>query len=104
MDYRLIITEKAEDLLDGLINYLLFRLKNEMAAIHLLDNVDKIYVRLEENPYQFPESKDEYLKRFGYREAVLGDMDYVVVFRIEDHEVFIVGFFHQLEDYRRKMR
>lgn len=40
MKYRLIITERAETLLDGLVRYLLNDLQNEDAAIHLLDSVE----------------------------------------------------------------
>ena len=38
--------------------YGLYRLKNTQAAVHLFDSIDRIYDRLEENPFQFPESRD----------------------------------------------
>ena len=63
MAYRLRVTEHAEELLDDLVYYLIFRLKNDQAAAHLFDEIEKIYVRLEENPYQFPKSRDVYLNR-----------------------------------------
>lgn len=53
MVYKLNITEHADSLLNALLYHLLFSLKNEQAARHLLDEIDKIYVRLEENPLQF---------------------------------------------------
>jgi hypothetical protein len=73
MDYKLIITERAEELLDKLVYYLLYNIRNEQAAIHLLDSVDEIYDRMEENPFQFPECRDIYFSHLGYREAVLAD-------------------------------
>ena len=103
MDYKLIITEKAEELLDNLIYHLIYRLKNDQAAVHLLESVGQIYSRLEENPYQFPESRDINLQRLGYREALLSDMDYVIIVRIEETFVYIAGIFHQLENYRKKV-
>lgn len=103
MDYKLIITEHAEEVLDGLIYYLINRLKNESAATHLFDSIEKIYDRLEENPYQFPECRDQYLKRMGYREAVVTDMSYLVIFRIEKCHVYVVGIFHGLENYQDKL-
>ena len=42
MDYKLILTEKAEELLDNLIYHLVYRLKNTQAAVHLFDNIDRI--------------------------------------------------------------
>ena len=78
-------------------------MKNDQAAAHLLDCIDRIYERLEENPFQFPESTDMNLRRMGYREAVLTDMDYVIIFRTEKSSVYVVGIFHQLENYRKKV-
>ena len=68
-----------------------------------MDCIDRIYERLEENPFQFPESTDVNLIRMGYREAVLTDMDYVIIFRVEESSVYVVGIFHQLENYRKKV-
>lgn len=103
MNYKLIITERAEELLDGLVRYLLYQIKNKQAAVHLLDSVEQIYSRLEENPLQFPQCRDAYLSQLGYREAVFTDMKYLVIFRIEEDTVYIVGVFHELEQYRNKL-
>lgn len=83
--------------------HLVFRLKNKQAATHLFRSIGKIYDRLEENPFQFPKARDVNLFRLGYREAVLPDMGYVVIYRIEETSVYIVGIFHQLEDYSKKI-
>ncbi len=40
MAYKLIITERADELLDNLIHHLIYRLKNEQAARHLLDGIN----------------------------------------------------------------
>ena len=50
MVYRLNVTEHADDLLDHLMYHLIYRLKNEQAAKHLLDGIDMIYDRLEAYP------------------------------------------------------
>ena len=103
MDYELIISERADELTDRLTSYLLNNLKNSGAATHFLDELDLIYDRLIDNPYQFPDSPDEYLFLRGYREALFETMQYKVIYRIEGHQVLIVGVFHTLEDYRRKV-
>ncbi len=36
MDYKLVISEYADELLSNLIYYLIYRLKNEQAARHLI--------------------------------------------------------------------
>ena len=103
MAYKLIISEHADKLLDQLIFHLIYRLKNEQAAKHLLDEMDKVYDRLEENLRQFHLSGDRYLAKKGYREAVVSQMNYVVVFDINGDCVDILGVFHQLENYRGKL-
>lgn len=103
MHYNLIITERAEELIDERLNYLVHKLKNEQAARHLLDGIDKIYDRLEDNPFQFTDSRDPFLKSKGYKEAFISDMDYVLLFIVEDNTVFVAGFFHQLENYYSKI-
>lgn len=103
MTYKLIITERADELTDKLVGYIINKLKNKEAASHLLDELDEIYIRLSDNPYQFPESSDEYLYSKGYREAHFSEMSYKVVFRIEENKVYIVGIFHDLEEYEKKI-
>ncbi|CUX14924.1 type II toxin-antitoxin system RelE/ParE family toxin [Clostridium sp. C105KSO13] len=103
MHYNLIITDRADELIDERVNYLVNRLKNQQAAAHLLDGIEQIYDRLEENPYQFADCRDIFLKSKGYKEAVVSDMDYIMIFRIEEMDVLVVGFFHQLENYNLKL-
>lgn len=54
MAYKLFVTAHADELIDKLIYYLLHQLKNEQVARYLLDGIEKVYRRLEENPLQFP--------------------------------------------------
>ena len=103
MAYKLIVTERADELIDRLTAYLINKLKNPDAAAHFLDELETIYDRLEENPYQFSESRDEYLYLRGYREALFQEMKYRVVFRTDEQAVYILGVFHTLEDYGRKV-
>ena len=56
-----------------------------------------------ENPYQFPKSRDMYLAKKGYYEAVIPQMNYIVIFDVRKDIVNIVGIFHQLENYLSKL-
>lgn len=103
MAYNLNITEHAEELLDNLVYHLIYRLKNQQAARHLLDGIDSIYDRLEDNPFQFPSSMDSYLAKKGYHEAVVPQMNYIAIFDIREDTVNVVGIFHQLENYQNKL-
>ena len=103
MAYNLIITQRADELIDRLTSYLVKNLKNPDAAARFLDELDTIYIRLEDNPYQFAESKDEYLFMRGYRDALFEEMNYHVVFRVDAQSVYVLGVFHMLEDYAKKL-
>lgn len=80
MAYKLIITEHAEKLIDKLVSHLLHHFKNQQAAVHLLDGIDIIYNHLKENPFKFPISKNIYLADKGYREALVPQMKYIIIF------------------------
>ena len=99
MGYSLNITDAAEHQLDNLVQYLLFELQTPSAASHLMDEIQKIYLRLEDNPYQFPVSSNPHLKIKEYREAIVNNMSYVVIFRIDNECIYVIGIFHQLENY-----
>ncbi len=103
MAYKLEITEHANELLDNLAYHLIFRLQNRQAASHLLEEIHHIYDRLEDNPAQFPISRDEYLAAKGYHDAILPDMNYVVIFEFDETTVRVMGIFHELENYKRKL-
>ena len=103
MAYKLNVTEHAEGLLDNLVYHLICRLKNEQAAKHLLDSINAIYDRLEINPFQFPECRDVYLAKKGYREAIVSTMNYIIIFDVRADVINVVGIFHQLENYPNKL-
>ena len=103
MAYNLIITKRAEELLDDLIYQLINRYKNEDAAKRLLNHIGCINDRLIDNPYQFPLIRDRYLSMKGYRVAMIPKMKYVLVFDIRVDTVFVLGIFHQLENYWMKV-
>lgn len=104
MAYKLNITEHADELLDNLVYHQIYRLKNKQAAKHLLDGIDVIYDRLEVNPFQFSECRDVYLTKKGYREAVVPQMNYIIIFDVRADDVNVVGIFHQLDNYPNKLQ
>ena len=104
MAYSLIITERAEEQLDSIVFYLLDSLRSRQGAVHFLNCVDDIYERLLYNPYQFPASNDGYLCSKGYREAIMAEMQFKMIFRVDDENVSIFGIFHDRENYIEKIK
>ena len=104
MAYNLVTTDEMDSLLDNCVYYLLNKLKSEQAAKHLLTGVDKIYDELEDNPYLYRESQDPFMNALHYREAKVPEMDYVIVYKIVESDVYILGIFNTRENYSDKMK
>lgn len=106
MNYKLTITDRAEELLDHILYYIINQLKNPQAAGNLIGEIEHVYSNLEYNPKMYAYSDDTFLKSRGYRKAVIPHYDYVIIFRIDEEtaSVYIVGFFHDLELYKNKLK
>ena len=105
MKYKLIITDRAEELLDHILYYIMNQLKNPGAAGRFMSETEHVYDNLEHSPEIYPYSDDTFLRSREYRKAVVPHYDYVIIFRIdkESNTVYIVGFFHNLELYKDKL-
>lgn len=101
MAYKLIITDRADADLDGIIDYIAFELSNPPAATALLDRVSACYDRLEENPHLYALTPHPVFQTLGIRRAPVGG--YNVFFRIADGEVHIVRILSDLEAIEGKL-
>lgn len=105
MDYKLIVTEHAEELLDHILYYIMYQLKNSEAAGKLMDQIEKVYDNFGSNPQIYAYAEDLHLISKGYRKAVIPHYNYVIIYRMEEESrtVYIMGFFHNLELYKNKL-
>lgn len=104
MAYNIITTDEMDLLLDKCVAYLFKKFKNEQAASHLLSSMEIIYDNLETNPNIYRISNDPFMKSMGYHEAKIDDMDYMIIYKVVDNNVYILGIFHTLENYAEKMK
>lgn len=105
MHYKLIITGRAEELLDNILSYIVNKLKNPQAAGNFLTEIEHVYNNLEGSPEMYPYLEEPGMKLKGYRKAVVPHYDYIIIFRmVEDtHTVYVMGYFHSLESYKNKL-
>ena len=105
MGYKLEITQKASELLDRFLAYLLNQLKSDQAAKHLLSGIEEIYDRLAEDPWKFPVCIDYVLRKREYRKAKIPGMAYLMIYRVNEdiRTVYVMGIFHELENYGSKL-
>ena len=101
MNYKIIHSVPADLDLDGIIHYIIFRLKNSTAARDLLEEYEKKLAGLRQNPRLYGLSQIERLARLGYRRFAFGN--YIAFYTIdeENRQVYIVRIFYQKQDYEK---
>ena len=98
--YRVDISDRADYELDRILSYIAEDLAAPQAAASFVDEVYECYDRLEENPYIYEACRDPRLNKEGYRRAVI--KNYVMLYKIYDHELIIVHhFFYGGQDYAK---
>lgn len=101
MAYKLYITDSANGSLDEIVDYMVNKLKNPKAAIDFLDEVQKKYKKVTENPEMYELVRDSRLAMKGYRKIPVDN--YVIIYMVdhEEKEIEIRDIFYCGEDYRR---
>lgn len=103
MDYRLIISERADEQLDNIIRYVADESQNQSAAAAILNDISAAYSKLSYMADSFAVCEDPYLASRGYRKYRLADHNYVILYFVDKETVYIAGIFHMREDYVRKL-
>jgi len=101
--YDLLLTEIAEQDLDGIVDYITGKLANPAAACALLDKIEECYGFLKSTPRMYNECADAYLKSRGYRKALINN--YLLIFRIDEkaQAVYVLRFFYGGQDYIKQL-
>lgn len=101
MAYKLNVTELAHEDLSNIISYMAVELSNKPAAIHFIEEVEKCYGRLKENPLIYEECRDPRLKMEGCRKIAINH--YVLVYKINEpaKTVIVYRFFYGRQDYTK---
>lgn len=97
--YRVIITELANNDLEGIVSYLLEELLSPVAAANLLNEIEKAYEHLSTNPLMYEVCHDVRLAKDGYHRVVI--KNYVLIYKIDEKlkTVNILRFFYGAMDY-----
>lgn len=103
MDYKIVVTEDAEEDLERYVRYLLFVKENMQAAKNLLDDFEATKICLSSVAGSLRLCDNPKLKKQGYRRINFLSHRYFILYRIEDAIVLIDNIFHELQDYENKM-
>lgn len=101
--YSLNVSELAHSDFDTIVKYIAIQLGNPTAATNLLDEVEKCYGNLQNNPFIYERCHDPRLEKEGYRKAII--RNYVLIYKINetDKTVTIYRFFYGAQDYIKQI-
>jgi len=99
--YKLVVSELAHKDLDNIVSYISVDLASPMAATNFLDEVEKCYNYLKDNPFMYERCYDSRLEQEAYRKATI--KNYVLVYKVDESArvVIIYRFFYGAQDYVR---
>ena len=103
MDYKVIVTEDAEQDLDRFVRYLLFEKRSEQAARNLLDDFEKTVACLFHVAGSLKECENPRLRKLGYRRINFLEHRYFMMYRLDGNMAIVDNVFHELQDYENKM-
>lgn len=103
MDYRVVVTEEAEEDLNRFIQYLLFVKKNHQAAINVLDDFEDTVEMLKHVAGSLKMCDNPRLEGLGYHRINFQKHRYFMLYRIENDVVYVDDIFHELQDYENRM-
>jgi addiction module RelE/StbE family toxin len=99
MAYKLAVSKDAHRDVDEIAGYIAHELKNTRAAAGFLDDVERSYRGVVENPLMYGLCGDERLHRGGYRKIVI--KHYLIIYRVDEAKktVFVVRVVYGARDY-----
>lgn len=97
--YTLIFSEKINYDVVSSISYIKNILNAPMAAIRHLEELEKKYIKLEENPFVRPLVQNKFLASEGIRSIMV--KNYMLIYKIneEDNTVYLYRFMYSRRDW-----
>jgi len=99
MAYKLNISKDVHNDIDSIVTYISHELKGLQAADSFLDDIEKSYRNIVDNPFMYALCNDELLHRKEYRKITI--KNYLIFYRIDEptKTVFVVRIIYSARDY-----
>lgn len=94
----------AEMQFRDIIDYLLYELENQQAAINVVNDFDDTIARLSHTAGSLKLCDDRVLRAKGYRTIHFKKHRYLMVYTIDEGTAYIEGIYHDLQDYENALR
>ena len=82
MAYNLFVSKEAHEDIDDIVHYIAEELVNPTAAVAFLNDVEKCYHAVVQNPSMYSFCHDTRLSSKGYRKIVV--KNYLILYRVDD--------------------
>lgn len=99
MEYKIVLTRRAQLDFRNITHYLLYELKSEQAAISVTNDMEKTIERLSYTAGGLKLCEDPQLRDLGYRTIYFKLHNYFILYRIQDGVVYVDAIYHDLQDY-----
>lgn len=99
MDYEVVLTDKARVQLDHMIGYILLELKNEQAALNVMEDAEETKLRLSRVAESLKLCDDPALRNLGYRTIHFKRHNYFMLYRMDGDKVYVDAVYHDMQDY-----
>lgn len=100
MAYKVQITDFAWNQLNNITDYIYYSLKNPEVAERVLDDFYEAVDTLEKSAGAFALYEEPELAQHGYIRYHLQKHRYILLYRLEEDNVFIDRVYHELQDYQ----
>lgn len=99
MEYKVVVTQDAEEDLDRFVRYLIFEKKSMQSAQNVLDDYDATIESLKHLAGNLKLCDHPRLRAYEYRRINFLNHRYFMIYRIVKDIVYVDNIFHELQDY-----
>ena len=104
MEYDIVLSVQAQTHFREIINYLIYELQNQQAAISVADDFDETIARLSHVAGSLKLCDDSVLRAKGYRTIRFRKHKYLMVYTVDGDRAYVEGIYHDLQDYEGILR
>lgn len=104
MEYNVVLSVQAQTHFREIINYLLYELQNQQAAISVADDFNDTIARLSHVAGSMKFCDDSILRAREYRIIHFRKHKYLMVYTVDGDRAYVEGIYHDLQDYEGILR
>lgn len=99
MEFKVVLTDRAQLDFRNIIHYLLYELRNKQAAMNVTDDMENTIERLSYMASGLKLCDDPGLHALGYHTIHFKRHNYFMLYRMQDDTVYVDAIYHDLQNY-----